>query len=226
MKMKTRNRKGFTLIELLIVIAIIAVLSVVVILSLNPAELLRQARDANRVSDMSTLKSAIALYLADQVSPSLGNPGTCYLSATTTFATVATSNGAWTYPSINGCQNWMSTAGGTASTTATTTRGVTSATSGWIPVNFSAISSGSPIGQQPIDAVNQGGTCSGPSSSVSLSNCQLQYSYIVGSGGTTFKLAAFMESQKYAYITSASNVTVSDGGINPYVFEGGTNPAL
>ena len=38
--MKNKNRKGFTLIELLIVIAIIAVLSVVVILSLNPAELL------------------------------------------------------------------------------------------------------------------------------------------------------------------------------------------
>jgi prepilin-type N-terminal cleavage/methylation domain-containing protein len=45
-------RSGFTLIELLIVIAIIAILSVVVVLALNPAEMLRESRDNNRVSDM------------------------------------------------------------------------------------------------------------------------------------------------------------------------------
>src|SRR5471030_3210736 len=61
----TKNRSGFTLIELLVVIAIIAILSVVVILTLNPAELLRQARDSNRVSDFATLKSALGLYAAD-----------------------------------------------------------------------------------------------------------------------------------------------------------------
>ena len=37
---------AFTLIELLLVVAIIAVLAGVVILALNPAELLRQSRDA------------------------------------------------------------------------------------------------------------------------------------------------------------------------------------
>ena len=47
-------KKGFTLIELLIVIAIIAILAVVVVLVLNPAELLRQSRDSQRLSDIST----------------------------------------------------------------------------------------------------------------------------------------------------------------------------
>lgn len=90
--MEVNQRRGFTLIELLIVIAIIAVLSVVVILSLNPAELLRQARDSNRLSDMATLKSAIALYLADTATPKIGTTGTCYVSAPdTTFDTVPTS---------------------------------------------------------------------------------------------------------------------------------------
>src|SRR3989338_2108717 len=56
MKHIIKNSKGFTLIELLVVIAIIAVLAVAVILTLNPAELLKQARDSTRVSDMSTLK--------------------------------------------------------------------------------------------------------------------------------------------------------------------------
>jgi len=44
------KRSAFTLIELLIVIAIIAILSIVVILVLNPAQLLKQSRDSNRVS--------------------------------------------------------------------------------------------------------------------------------------------------------------------------------
>ena len=62
MRHNKHKQKGFTLIELLIVIAIIAILAVVVVLTLNPAELLRQARDSNRISDFATIKSALALY--------------------------------------------------------------------------------------------------------------------------------------------------------------------
>ncbi|KKW47096.1 MAG: hypothetical protein UY99_C0042G0007, partial [Parcubacteria group bacterium GW2011_GWA1_59_11] len=43
-------RSSFTLIELLVVIAIVAILSAVVIITLNPAELLKQSRDSNRLS--------------------------------------------------------------------------------------------------------------------------------------------------------------------------------
>ena len=55
----------------MVVIAIIAILSVVVILTLNPAELLRQSRDSNRISDLSVTKSAIAFYLASVTTPIL-----------------------------------------------------------------------------------------------------------------------------------------------------------
>lgn len=222
------KRKGFTLIELLIVIAIIAVLSVVVILSLNPAELLRQARDSNRISDMATMKSAIALYLADIASPQIGTTGSCYLSAQTAtqFDTVSTS-GVWAVNGVN-CANWSVTATTTALTYATSTRGINStpgAQTGWIPINFSAISSGSPIGQEPVDPVNATGTatCTGNYSSVSLSSCALFYSYIPS--GTTFKLTAFMESTKYSK-GGAGDVTTNDGGLNSYIFESGTNPTL
>src|ERR1700719_2922177 len=61
-----KSKKGFTLIELLVVIAIIAILSVVVVLTLNPAELLRQSRDSNRLSDLDTLNHALSIYNADQ----------------------------------------------------------------------------------------------------------------------------------------------------------------
>ncbi len=222
--MKHKNQKGFTLIELLIVIAIIAILSVVVILSLNPVELLRQARDSNRISDMATLRSAISLYLVDVSSTAIGTSTVCYISlATTTFATISSTNATWSAPTTAQCTNWMVTA---ASVVATSSRGITSmpgsgALTGWLPINFSAISSGSPIGQEPIDSINSGGTsgCSGLNSSVTISNCSLFYSYIMS--GSNYKLAAFMESAKFAE-GGGSAVTSNDGGLNSYVYEAGT----
>ncbi len=55
-----RHSSAFTLIELLVVIAVIAILSVVVVLSLNPGELLRESRDTTRISDLDTLNRALS----------------------------------------------------------------------------------------------------------------------------------------------------------------------
>src|SRR3989344_4392766 len=71
--MKKNKKSGFTLLELLIVIAIIAILSVALVIVLNPAETLRKSRDAQRLSDLSTLKTAIGLYLTSTTSPLLDN---------------------------------------------------------------------------------------------------------------------------------------------------------
>lgn len=70
-------KKGFTLIELLIVIAILAILATAVVLVLNPAQILAQARDSQRISDLSSIKSAIGLYLATATSPTLAASTTC-----------------------------------------------------------------------------------------------------------------------------------------------------
>jgi prepilin-type N-terminal cleavage/methylation domain-containing protein len=163
-----RPRSAFTLIELLVVIAIIAILAVVVILALNPAQLLAQSRDANRISDMATLNSAINLYTTDQSgvsSFSLGTSSLSYLSLPDSSSTCGT----WGLPS------------GAACVPATSTRNIDG--TGWIPINFKNISAGSPLSSLPIDPTN-------------TSSSGLYYTYTTQNG--QFELIAPMESQKYS----------------------------
>ena len=168
MKGLKKTKKGFTLIELLIVIAIIAILSVVVILTLNPAELLRESRDSNRVSDLSVTKSAISFYLTSGPSPlGLGTSGVCYIGDA-----VGTSS----------CSSWFQT---DTSVATSVTRSPT--TSGWIPINFTGITAGgSPLSQLPVDPLF------GSNDGVHF------YSYTASSTGLVFKLGAVLESTKYA----------------------------
>ena len=170
-----KRNQAFTLIELLVVIAIIAILAVVVILTLNPAEIMRDAQDSNRLSDLTTFQSAMNVYTADSAigggSPNLGTPGTIYLSipdptATSSAGTNCSSLG---FPSTGyhcaGPSYYRDTNG-----------------TGWIPVNFSSLSS-SPLGQLPVDPVN-----------TSSSNDYYTYT----TNGTQWAMSAVPASVKYA----------------------------
>ena len=126
--------KGFTLIELLVVIAILAVLAVAVVLVLNPAELIRQARDTIRISDLAALNSAIALYLADVANPTFSDTGRC-------------TSGSTKPPNM------------TRTCTTSTSTAVDS--NGWVPINLGSISRGSPIPLLPIDPYNGDTGCEG-----------------------------------------------------------------
>jgi prepilin-type N-terminal cleavage/methylation domain-containing protein len=200
-------RSAFTLIELLIVIAIIAILSIVVVLSLNPAEMLRQGRDANRVSDLDTLTHALSLYQADQAtagsSGPLGTINTVYVSLPDpTLSGTQTSTcgtlGLLALPSgysyqCSSPQSYRKTNG-----------------NGWIPLNFSNMTTGSPLGTLPIDPTN-------------ASSSRLYYTYTTN--GSQFEVTSGMESQKYK--PGGTNDQISgDGGTLASVYEKGSKLGL
>jgi hypothetical protein len=185
------------------VIAVIAVLATVVILVLNPAELLKQSRDANRLSDMTTLTNAVSLYSTDQSSASMGSPNTVYVSipdpaATTTAGTNCGTMGLPTLPS--GYAYHCAEAAALRNVDGT----------GWIPLNFRSISSGSPIGNLPVDPTNS-------------SSSRLYYTYTTN--GTQFELTMAPESQKYQ-LGGANDVIVGDGAPLAATYAAGSNLTL
>jgi prepilin-type N-terminal cleavage/methylation domain-containing protein len=195
-------RRGFTLIELLVVIAIIAILAVVVILTLNPAELLRQSRDADRVSDMATLKSAISLFETDVSTSSavaLGTYGNLYTNASATIISSTyiggSSTGAWGFATAS-----------VSVVIPSSSRAVNG--TGWIPINLTAISSGAPIGSLPVDPVNN-----------------TSYTYAYSPSSTVFKFATKMESSKYGY-GGSGDIVSGDGGMSTSTYEQGTKLSL
>ena len=177
--MKNYPRKSaFTLIELLVVIAIIAVLAVVVILVLSPGQLLLQARDSNRFSDLANIEDAMNLYLADAGSngtPSLGSASTTYVSIPDPSATSTAGDQ---------CQGLglPALASGYVYHCAASSTWRSMNGTGWIPVNFQGMSQGAPFGQLPSDPVNQTST-------------GLFYTY--QANGNQFEATAILESQKY-----------------------------
>ena len=65
MKKILAKQKGFTLIELLLVVTILSVLAVSVFVALNPAQRLKDTKDARRASDVDTILSAIHQSIID-----------------------------------------------------------------------------------------------------------------------------------------------------------------
>jgi len=65
-----KTARGFTLVELLVVIAIIAILAAVVVLIINPLELMRRSRDAARLTDLANLQTAINVAVQESTSSS------------------------------------------------------------------------------------------------------------------------------------------------------------
>ena len=186
--------KGFTLLELLIVIAILAVLSTVVVLILDPAETIRKARDVQRISDLSTLKTAIILFIGEKG----GGTGIAGPGAADECRSVGSGCG------VAPCA--------CVSTSASVTTGynptVTGHRSGeikygWLPIDFTLMGGGSPISSLPVDAVNTA-----------------DYYYRYNTDGTGFVFDCELESK---YYTESVQLEKTDGGVCDNSYEVGTD---
>src|SRR3990167_5971263 len=124
-------KKGFTLLELLIVIGILAILATTVTIILNPAELLRQARDSQRLSDLESLNTATNLYVSTYSTSTLFIGTSTQAQGTCTAGTASVFTGACT-------------------TSASTKVDGT----GWITINYTLVPTGSPLSRLPMDPIN------------------------------------------------------------------------
>ena len=181
-----RQASSFTLIELLIVIGILAILVAAVVVVLNPAQLLAQARDSKRQQDLSALNQALnTVYALDQTI-SFGTSSIVYTSLPDSSSTC----GSWGLPSLP--------TGWTYNCVPTSTLQNTNGT-GWIPVNFKT------TGVVSLSAL--------PTDPVNTSSTGLYYTY--ASGGS-FQLASHFESSKFqategsdAMYTVGSNLSLA-----------------
>ena len=203
-KMK-KMKKGFTLIELLIVIGILAILATTVVLVLNPAQLLAETRDTQRVSDLDTLRSAINLYLIQVPGADLGGgTGTFNCRDQIAPGNYSSSNSLTSTPSPFGTSG-----AGNQPTLPTGYVGLrTTDGNGWVPVNFNdAALGGSPLAVLPIDPNALTGDLT------AAATPGRWYAYTCNQGLKTYELNANMESTKYA----------SGGGSDKEGTDGGTS---
>lgn len=190
---KKAKQKGFTLIELLIVITILVILGVVVVVLIDPAEILAQSRDAQRVSDLAAMKGATQLVLSNAV------PSNASSVCKTDAAPETSSNAA-----ANTYKSTFDTGSGYVAT-ATSTRQLADST-GWVKINFTGLSSGNALASLPVDPTNSWGASTG-----------LYYRWGCNyyGGKYQYEYDAALESAKYkpgCTVTNCDDKGYNDGG--------------
>ena len=166
--------KSFTLVELLIVIGILAVLSAAIVVVLNPAELLKQARDSKRLQDLTSIDQSLSVSQAIYADIDLGTASTVYVSIADTSATCANLGlpslpSGWAYNCVTSA-NLINTDG-----------------TGWVPVNF-----------QDTNLVGAVQLTSLPLDPTNTTSTGLYYTYTPGG---SWELNTLIESDKYRATT-------------------------
>src|SRR5574343_1114841 len=188
--------KSFTLIELLIVIAILALLMSIIIITLNPSEMLKKSRDTKRISSLKALNNALGIFQATKPTTTMGTANIVYVSIPDSSSTCANRS----LPTLpDGYTYQCSTVANYRKTDGT----------GWIPVNFNSLDIGSPISSLPIDPTNTTST-------------NLFFTYTTGG---SWELNAILESSANK-LSGDNDKTSLDGGDSYSTYEIGTDLSL
>ncbi len=143
---EAKKERAFTLIELLIVIAIIAILGAAILLILNPRELISQANDSQRMTDLDVLSKAIDVYKMDGTLSGATNIVYISIPSSSTDCGYGTGNPlllpilptGWTYRCAS-------------ATDYTKVDGT-----GWVPLNLTGVQGVAYVSSLPIDPTNNG----------------------------------------------------------------------
>ena len=190
------DNKSFTLIELLIVIAILALLMSIIIITLNPSEMLKKSRDTKRISSLKALNNALGIFQATKPTTNMGTSSIVYVSipdssSTCTNLSLPTLPSGYTYQ-CSTTANYRKTDG-----------------TGWIPVNFDSLDIGSPISSLPIDPNNTTST-------------GLYLTYVTGG---SWEITATMEASDNKVINGIAD-TDGGEAVSREVYEVGTDLSL
>ena len=180
------------MIELLIALGILALISTIVVLIINPTQLVAQARDAQRVSDLKRIDTAIQLNRNSLDETLIGYDtlpdNIVYVSLPDTNS-ILTDNcgtsGEYSLPALTTGWQYRCVA------SLTNLRKIDG--NGWIPVTFTSVST-NPLLSLPVDPVN---------------NSNYYYAYTKSNGSATV-----IESNKYV-----NEVASIDGGTQDNYFE-------
>ncbi|MDD5431287.1 MAG: prepilin-type N-terminal cleavage/methylation domain-containing protein [Candidatus Pacebacteria bacterium] len=176
------GQSSFTLVELLIVMGIVSVLAAVVVIVINPIQIMAESRDSQRLAELNTINSALIYYQSVN--------GTGYGTATNVYISLPDLDGDTQciddYPTLPDLAAGYSYFCNSSLANLRNLNGT-----GWIPVNFSSKMSniGSFFSSLPVDPKN---TAAG----------SFFYSYIPGG---SWALSAEIESTKYLSDASGDN---------------------
>lgn len=187
-------KKGFTLIELLIVIGIIGVLSTTTVVILNPAELLKQTRDVQRINDLKNIISAMNLYVLNSGDIDLNGSYANERCGDRTYVFGTNVNDGGIGPLNYSFNGNPAEANNRNHFVCQATRGTSGGSAGWFPVNLSNMDSGSPLSILPVDPLRY------------IDQTDYVYRYACDNNTKTYELNACLESVKY------SNFMVNDAG--------------
>ena len=200
--LKQSAQKGFTLIELIIVITILVILGVVVVVLIDPAEILAQSRDSQRISDLASIKGATQLVLAS------GTPSNASTVCDLDSQPISPTSTMWiSLPS--------GTSGGPAAYSSSTTQELSTMAdgTGWIRVNYASSTTGRAFSNLPIDPTNS-------------SSYYYRWGCTYIGGIYEYEADATLESAKYKYDCTTSGCdrkATKDGGNSTTRYEIGNN---